>query len=452
MPKRCEYENCNKKPYFNLEGELAPRFCSEHKDIGMVNVKKQKQCEKCTKQPNFNFYGEHVPRFCNEHRDHGMVNVKKAKPKPCERCIKTPGYNVDGERARFCKQHAEPGMVNVRSMRCEKCSKQPSFNLPGERIGRFCKKHKEEGMVNIINKRCEQCDKLAVFKLPGERHFRACRTHKEPGMVGLFFMKRCEQCDKQPTFNLPGECGARFCATHAEPGMVDINHRRCDKCNKIPYFNVEGERLGRFCKHHREAGMINVVSKRCKTHLCSIFVGPRLRGYCSRCFMYTFPSDPLVRNHKTKEQAVVDFVKENYPDKSWVFDKTIDGGCSKRRPDIVLDLGSEVLIIEVDEWQHKSYDCICEHKRTMQLFDDLGSRPIILIRFNPDKYTTMSGTVVPSCWGITESTGICIVKPTQRNAWSARLEKLRRSIDMVFVEGAAGKTLHEICLFYDGDT
>jgi hypothetical protein len=79
MPKRCEYENCNKKPYFNLEGELAPRFCSEHKDIGMVNVKKQKQCEKCTKQPNFNFYGEHVPRFCNEHRDHGMVNVKKAK-------------------------------------------------------------------------------------------------------------------------------------------------------------------------------------------------------------------------------------------------------------------------------------------------------------------------------------------------------------------------------------
>jgi hypothetical protein len=35
-------------------------------------------------------------------------------------------------------------------------------------------------------------------------------------------------------------------------------------------------------------------------------------------------------------------------DQSWVFDKSIDGGCSKRRPDIFLDMGSEILIIEVD--------------------------------------------------------------------------------------------------------
>jgi hypothetical protein len=164
-----------------------------------------------------------------------------------------------------------------------------------------------------------------------------------------------------------------------------------------------------------------------------------------------FPSDPLVRNHKTKERAVVDFVKECYPDRSWVFDKTIEGGCSKRRPDIVLDMGSEVLIIEVDEWQHKSHDCICENKRTMELFDDSGSRPIVLIRFNPDKYTTMSGTKVPSCWGVTESKGLCNVKKTERNAWDARLATLRRCIDMVLVDGALGKTVHEICLYYDGD-
>jgi hypothetical protein len=46
----------------------------------------------------------------------------------------------------------------------------------------------------------------------------------------------------------------------------------------------------------------------------------------------------LVRNHKTKERAVIDFVKECYPDKSWVFDKTIEGSCSGV-PDIVLEYG-----------------------------------------------------------------------------------------------------------------
>jgi len=147
----------------------------------------------------------------------------------------------------------------------------------------------------------------------------------------------------------------------------------------------------------------------------------------------------------------VKFVRECYPDKSWVFDKIIEGGCSKRRPYIVLDMGSEVLIIEVDEFQHRSYDCICENKRVMQLFDDTGSRPIVLIRFNPDKYTTMHGAVVPSCWGTTESKGLCKVKNGQRDAWGVRLATLRRCIDMVFVDGALGKTVHEICLFYDGD-
>jgi hypothetical protein len=372
-------------------------------------------------------------------------------------CKKFASFNVGGERSgRFCKQHCEVGMVNVKCKRCEyeDCNKQPTFNVDGVRLGRFCKQHSEAGMVMVTDKTCEYecCNKARYFNVEGERSGRFCKQHSEPGMVNVK-KKLCEydNCNKIPYFNMEGERSGRFCKQHSEPGMVDVKNKLCEyeNCNKIPKFNVEGERLARFCKQHREVGMIDVKNKRCMTHLCSTLIGPRLRGYCLRCFIHTFPSDPLVRNHKTKECAVVDFVNECYPDKSWVFDKTIEGGCSKRRPDIVLDMGSEVLIIEVDEWQHRSYDCICEHKRTMQLFDDLGSRPIVLIRFNPDKYTTMSGTVVPSCWGITECTGICHVKTTQKNAWRDRLDTLRRSIDMVLVEGAAGKTVNDICLFYD---
>jgi hypothetical protein len=64
---------------------------------------------------------------------------------------------------------------------------------------------------------------------------------------------------------------------------------------------------------------------------------------------------------------------------------------------LLLDLGYQVIIIEVDENQHTEYDCSCENKRTMQLSQDLGHRPIVFIRFNPDDYEK-DGTSVTSCW------------------------------------------------------
>jgi len=62
-----------------------------------------------------------------------------------------------------------------------------------------------------------------------------------------------------------------------------------------------------------------------------------------------------------------------------IFDKQT-GGCSKMRPDVFIDKFTHVVIIECDENQHK--DTSCENKRTMELFQDFGNRPIVFIRFN----------------------------------------------------------------------
>lgn len=77
---------------------------------------------------------------------------------------------------------------------------------------------------------------------------------------------------------------------------------------------------------------------------------------------------------------------ENFPDFTWITDKTIQDGCSLRRPDLFLDLGYQVVIVEIDENQHDGYDCSCENKRIMQLSLDVDHRPIVFIRFNPDDY------------------------------------------------------------------
>ena len=83
---------------------------------------------------------------------------------------------------------------------------------------------------------------------------------------------------------------------------------------------------------------------------------------------------------------MVEYIKTKYHDFEWIVNKTIKEGCSKRRPDLLLDLGYQVIIIEIDENQHIDYDCSCENKRIMELSEDVGHRTIIFIRFNPDDY------------------------------------------------------------------
>jgi hypothetical protein len=66
------------------------------------------------------------------------------------------------------------------------------------------------------------------------------------------------------------------------------------------------------------------------------------------------------------------------------FDKIVEGGCSNRRPDISIDFGSHCLMIEIDEHQHMNY--ACEQRRMHELYEDIGFRNIVFLRFNPDGY------------------------------------------------------------------
>ena len=48
----------------------------------------------------------------------------------------------------------------------------------------------------------------------------------------------------------------------------------------------------------------------------------------------------------------------------------------------------------------------------MEISQDLGHRPIVFIRFNPDKYEK-NGENITSCWGNNKK-GICVVKKKRR--------------------------------------
>lgn len=92
--------------------------------------------------------------------------------------------------------------------------------------------------------------------------------------------------------------------------------------------------------------MIDVKHKKCKSEWCDTrFSNKKYKGYCVYCFMHLFPDEKVARNYKTKEKYVIDFVKHHFGDVSWICDKKVQDGCSRRRPDMFLDLGKYVIII-----------------------------------------------------------------------------------------------------------
>ena len=232
--------------------------------------------------------------------------------------------------------------------------------------------------------------------------------------------------------------------------MINVKTKPClhEGCLKQPFYNKQGETIRLYCGEHKLEGMVDVKNKTCKSEWCSTFVTDKYDGYCLYCTMNLFPDKPVSRNYKTKEYDVVEFVKNTFTGYTWIADKIVNGGCSKRRPDLLLDLGYQIIIIEIDENQHTDYDCSCENKRIMELSQDVGHRPIVFIRFNPDEYDE-NGKMITSCWGL-DKKGICSIKKSKKQEWSERLNVLgEQIIYWVNPRNKTQKTIEIIQLFYD---
>jgi Holliday junction resolvase len=335
----------------------------------------------------------------------------------------------------------------------ENCKKIPSFNYENEKQAIYCSEHKKENMIDVKHKTCifENCKKIPSFNYENEKQAIYCSEHKKENMIDVKH-KTCifENCKKIPIFNYENEKQGIYCFQHKKENMIDVKNKTCifENCKKIPIFNYENEKQGIYCFQHKKENMIDVKNKTCKTHLCFLRVEDKYEGYCLRCYMFVFPNKTVSRNYKTKEQSVLEFVKNNFGlDKTIIADKKIKDGCSKKRPDILIDLGFQVLIIEIDENQHNSYYFSCENKRIMELSQDIGHRPIIFIRFNPDDYKDKNNKLIKSCWCLNKS-GICVVKKQKINEWNKRLEILKETIEY-WLNNKTDKTIEIIQLFYD---
>ena len=134
---------------------------------------------------------------------------------------------------------------------------------------------------------------------------------------------------------------------------------------------------------------------------------------CLRCHYLTHPEEKIPTRFKMKEDHILDHLTLYCPDYDFIHDRPIDGGCSKRKPDLLLDCLTHSIVIEIDENQHEDYKC--ENKRMMQIFKDLGDRPLVVIRFNPDQYK-IQGRKIPGLFSFGADNLVVIDDPEQLDA------------------------------------
>jgi hypothetical protein len=338
---------------------------------------------------------------------------------------------------------------NKKKSRCVECSgsaicehKKRKDNCKDCSGSGICQHKKQKSHCNL----CSGCEhgfiKLSCKSCNSCQHGNIKYYCKECGGSGI-----CEHSNRKDVCK---ECkGSAICIHNKNKtyckecnGSMICIHRKCKKSCTICHNGSA------FCIHDKWKTLCKICDGRrlCKSSWCEVLGALKYKGFCLNCFIHLFPDEPNTHNYKTKEKDVVDRITQTFNNFTWVADKKVQDGCSRRRPDILLDMGSHIIIIEVDENKHTDYDCSCEHKRLMELSQDLQHRPIIFIRFNPDDYTNQEGVLVKSCWKLNKL-GVMQITKTKQKEWEERIEALKQQIQY-WIDNPTEKTIEIVELFY----
>jgi hypothetical protein len=119
----------------------------------------------------------------------------------------------------------------------------------------------------------------------------------------------------------------------------------------------------------------------------------------------------------------IEFEKEPLPfGENFVFKFKLKSFINKTFTDV--DFGFNIVIIEVDEEQHRNYSC--ENRRTMEISKDFNHRPIVIIRFNPDSYINCKKETIQSCFKL-DGKGLLIIR--NKKDFENRLKVLYKQIE-----------------------
>lgn len=410
--KKCEDEKCTKMPSFNYPDSYGYRFCGKHasKYPGMIDKRQLKYlCIDCGKKEAYYNLPGHTAKYC---KPCGLKigDVVDVRSKMCEKCgQKQRVYNFKGLKPRFCGNCKDDKMIDTKSTKCKKCGiSQARFNFDGE-SAKYCGKCVEDGMKNVKIKYCiysdknGKCNNPAYYNDIGEITPIFCGFHSGRKMINVIYSyELCvhEECSNNVSVATHGPLFGKkiHCEKHRLTNEIKNNNPKCEgddsneRCMEIPVYANNNEDLPIRCENHKLYDDKNIIEKPCNS--CGLlYLLNESNNLCENC-----DKNRSIKYFKSKEMAIKQLLEESEI-KYETWNKQVSGGCSKRRPDFLIDKDTFVIIVEVDENQHKHYGPRdCEIIRMIQIHNDIGL-PCIFVKFNPDSYRDDGGKLIRSNLG-----------------------------------------------------
>ena len=289
----------------------------------------------------------------------GRTATRGFKQKWPTRCLDDILDNMVVRPQRYCehnKYKSECGKCNCKHdtvrASCQECKKERETR----KAMKTKRKIRHSSRCNV-----KDCSNLAEYasKTCVPTH---CEQHKQTDHV-FQPLQYCEHMMKR-TKCIP--CKGQSICKH------NLERRRCHKCYPDSSF---------FCS------MVNSDSNR----ICDKTASSKYNGYCVPCFVESFPDDELSKTVylRIKELDFKKYLDKTFPDE-FVYNKRVITPGEKmtvhnRHLDFQKKEGNCLIIIELDEAQHKYYDPVDEKQRIYDIYDDAKSN-IVLVKMNPDNY------------------------------------------------------------------
>ncbi len=480
--------NCYYKKIYNIDNKIINKYETENKiQFKCSSIINGEICPYEGLYINQNDITKKYCKFCKSDDMYIYNSSDICIGKNDEGCpFKTSSsFNYEGLKPRYCSKCKKEGMIDVKHNLCSnitdnvRCTKRALFNFPNEKKPLYCgtcakSKHGNQ-MIDIIVKRCvgilengEKCMTKPSHNYPNIRtpkYCAKCALKISSEMIDVITKRCCgilqdgSKCTTFATFNYPDKTDGLYCFNCSLEGMIAVRFKKCVECVRIKElddnhkigraeFNLISEKNGLYCRNCKTEEMVNVTYSRCKQEGCeTLAFTKKYEGYCARCYFFNNPDKPLTKCYRSKEIEVANFIKSNFDKFEISLNKTVGSGCSRKRPDIFFDLGNYCMVIEVDENQHIDYGCSCETKRLASIFDDIGERNLIFIRFNPDSYINRNDQLVLSPWR-KNSQGLTCVPKAKQNEWNSRLQILKDTVQY-WLDNRPDKLIEVVQLFYD---
>ena len=163
----------------------------------------------------------------------------------------------------------------------------------------------------------------------------------------------------------------------------------------------------------------------------------------------TFVYDEINNTNKIKEQSVIQYIVKIFSESEylWIFNKNLNKtGLNKYTisyPDIRTELDDRIIMIEVDENQHETYDQTKEIIRMQKFGKNHIQKSVFVIRFNPDSYS-VDNVKYASCWEKHDGN----TRISDKQQWDYRLIKLSEIIKLC-IDCEPNKNITTAYLYYD---